>query len=119
MPCATRCSRSTCSLLALITLAIVVSLRAIGNILVLAMLVTPAATARLLTNRLLVMQGLAAAIGATCGVVGLYISFWWDLASGGTIVVTATLVFFVVFGVRELSQLRRREHPVPVRPADA
>ena len=43
-------------LLALITLAIVVSLRAIGNILVLAMLVTPAATARLLTNRLVVMQ---------------------------------------------------------------
>ncbi len=93
-------------LLALITLAIVVSLRAIGNILVLAMLVTPAATARLLTNRLLVMQGLAAAIGAICGVVGLYISFWWDLASGGTIVVTATLVFFVVFGARELAQLQ-------------
>ena len=96
-------------LLALITLAIVVSLRAIGNILVLAMLVTPAATARLLTNRLLVMQALAAAIGAACGVAGLYISFWWDLASGGTIVVTATLVFFVVFTAVELGpRLRPR-----------
>jgi manganese/iron transport system permease protein len=109
-------------LLALITLAIVVSLRAIGNILVLAMLVTPAATARLLTNRLLVMQALAAAIGAACGVAGLYISFWWDLASGGTIVVTATLVFFVVFGARELSQLagvRRRESPASAHRAGA
>jgi manganese/iron transport system permease protein len=109
-------------LLALITLAIVVSLRAIGNILVLAMLVTPAATARLLTNRLLVMQALAAAIGAACGVAGLYISFWWDLASGGTIVVTATLVFFAVFGVRELSQLaglRRRGSPASAHRAGA
>jgi manganese/iron transport system permease protein len=109
-------------LLALITLAIVVSLRAIGNILVLAMLVTPAATARLLTNRLLVMQALAAAIGAACGVAGLYISFWWDLASGGTIVVTATLVFFAVFGVRELSQaagFRRRGSPASAHQAGA
>ena len=84
-------------LLGLITLAIVVSLRAIGNILVLAMLVTPAATARLLTDRLATMQVAAAAIGAASGVVGLYISFWWNVASGGAVVLTATAVFFAVF----------------------
>jgi manganese/iron transport system permease protein len=84
-------------LLGLIAVAIVVSLRAIGNILVLAMLVTPAATARLLTDRLVTMQAAAAAIGAASGVVGLYISFWWNVASGGAVVLTATAVFFAVF----------------------
>lgn len=84
-------------LLGLITLAIVVSLRAIGNILVLAMLVTPAATARLLTDRLLPMQAIAAAVGAVSGIIGLYVSFWWNYASGGTVVLTATGIFFAVF----------------------
>jgi manganese/iron transport system permease protein len=99
-------------LLALLTVAIVVSLRTIGNILVLAMLVTPAATARLVTQRLPAMQAVAAAIGAACGVVGLYISFWWDVASGGAIVLTTTAVFFAVFAVTELGPpLARRVSP--------
>ena len=100
-------------LLALITLAIVVSLRAIGNILVLAMLVTPAATARLLTNRLVVMQVTAAALGAIEGVVGLYISFWWAVASGGAIVLTSTAVFFAVFIAVEARRLRPVGRPRP------
>jgi manganese/iron transport system permease protein len=100
-------------LLALITLAIVVSLRAIGNILVLAMLVTPAATARLVTNRLVVMQVLAATLGAVEGVVGLYISFWWAVASGGAIVLTATAVFFIVFVAVEARRLRPAGRPAP------
>ena len=57
-------------LLAMISLTIVVSLSAVGNILVVAMLVTPAATARLLTDRLPAMLGLSAAIGAMSGVLG-------------------------------------------------
>jgi manganese/iron transport system permease protein len=95
-------------LLALITLAIVVSLRAIGNILVLAMLVTPAATARLITNRLLTMQLLSAAIGSVAGVIGLYVSFWWNVASGGAVVLTATGIFFAVFAVENLRARRTR-----------
>jgi manganese/iron transport system permease protein len=90
-------------LLGLITLAIVVSLQAIGNILVLAMLVTPAATARLLTQRLATMQLLSAALGVVAGVVGLYISFWWNVASGGAVVLTATAIFFAVFAAVELA----------------
>ena len=102
-------------LLGLITLAIVVSLRAIGNILVLAMLVTPAATARLVTNRLLTMQLLSAAIGSAAGIVGLYISFWWNVASGGAVVLTATAVFFAVFAVEQLRARRARVAPsVPI-----
>ena len=92
-------------LLGLITLAIVVSLQAIGNILVLAMLVTPAATARLLTQRLVRMQVLSAALGVLAGVVGMYISFWWNVASGGAVVLTTTAIFFVVFAASELRGL--------------
>jgi manganese/iron transport system permease protein len=96
-------------LLGLITLAIVVSLRAIGNILVLAMLVTPAATARLVTDRLGRMQLLSAAVGAASGIVGLYISYWWNVAPGGAVVLTATAVFFAVFlGQAGAAVLRRR-----------
>src|SRR5689334_23580476 len=96
-------------LLGLITLAIVVSLRAIGNILVLAMLVTPAATARLLTQRLATMQLLSAALGVAAGVMGLYISFWWNVASGGAVVLTTTAIFFAVFAAVELGpRLRQR-----------
>ncbi len=79
-------------LLVLISLTIVVSLRAVGNILVVAMLVTPAATARLLTDRLPVMIALSSAIGAMSGVLGLFISYHRDVAAGGTIVLVATAI---------------------------
>ena len=80
-------------LLVMISLTIVVSLSAVGNILVVAMLVTPAATARLLTDRLPVMLGLSAAVGTLSGVVGLVVSFHADVAAGGTIVLVATVLF--------------------------
>jgi len=95
-------------LLGLITLAIVVSLQSIGNILVLAMLVTPAATARLLTDRLVTMQVLSAALGVAAGVIGLYVSFWWNVASGGAVVLTTTAIFFAVFAVSEVRALKPR-----------
>jgi manganese/iron transport system permease protein len=95
-------------LLGLITLAIVVSLQSIGNILVLAMLVTPAATARLLTDRLVTMQVLSAGLGVAAGVIGLYVSFWWNVASGGAVVLTTTAIFFAVFAATELRALKPR-----------
>lgn len=84
------------ALLLLITLTIVISLRAVGNILVLAMFVTPAATARLLVDDMGRMMWLSALLGAGAGIAGLYISWYTDLAAGGTIVLTATVVFLVV-----------------------
>ncbi|HEY8173558.1 MAG TPA: iron chelate uptake ABC transporter family permease subunit [Dehalococcoidia bacterium] len=84
-------------LLVLISLTIVVSLRAVGNILVVAMLVTPAAAARLLTDRLPVMIGLSALIGALSGVIGLFVSYHNDVAAGGTIVLVATAIFGIVW----------------------
>ena len=77
-------------LLAMISLTIAVSLSPVGNILVVAMLVTPAATARLLTDLLPIMLGLSAAIGAVSGVVGLLISYHANVAAGGAIVFVAT-----------------------------
>src|SRR5438876_3525257 len=70
-------------LLLLMALTIVVSLRAVGNILVVAMLVTPAAAARLWTDRLVVMMAASALFGALGGVLGLLLSYRTDLAAGG------------------------------------
>ncbi len=80
-------------LLIMIALTIVVSLRAVGNILVVAMLVTPAATARLLSDRVPTMMLLSAGIGVLSGVLGLFISYHNDVAAGGTIVLVATTLF--------------------------
>jgi manganese/iron transport system permease protein len=84
-------------LLLLISLTIVVSLQAVGNILVVAMLVTPAAAARLLTDRLPVMIVLSSTIGVVSGVAGLFISYHYDIAAGGTIVLVATAIFGLVW----------------------
>jgi manganese/iron transport system permease protein len=81
----------------MISLTIVVSLRAVGNILVVAMLVTPAATARLLTERLPYLMALGALIGVVSGVLGLFISYHQDVAAGGTIVLVATALFGLVW----------------------
>lgn len=84
-------------LLILLAVTIVVSLQTVGIGLVTALLVTPAATAYLLTRRLPAMMGVSAAIGAISGILGVYISFYWDISSGAAIVLTATLIFFLVF----------------------
>jgi len=83
-------------LLVLIAVVIVASLQAVGVALVLAMLVTPAASAYLLTRRLPAMMALGAALGAAGAIIGLYLSYYWNLASGPAIVLTETVVFFVV-----------------------
>ncbi len=82
--------------LALIALTIVVSLQAVGIILVVAMLVTPAATAQLLTQRFGRLIAIAVAIGIACPIAGLYLSFWLDTASGATIVLVETAVFLAI-----------------------
>ena len=83
-------------LLVLIAVVIVTSLQAVGVALVLAMLVTPAASAYLLTRRLPTMMVLGATLGAAGSVVGLYLSFYANIASGPAIVLTETLLFLLV-----------------------
>lgn len=84
-------------LLVLLALTIVVSLQAVGVGLVAAMLVTPGATAYLLTRRLFPMMVLAAALGSLASLVGLYLSFYLNVASGAAIVLTATSFFLLAF----------------------
>jgi manganese/iron transport system permease protein len=82
-------------LLALLGVTIVVSIQAVGIIMVVAMLVTPAATAQLLVIRFGRMMAVAVALAAISAVLGLYLSFYLNLASGASIVLVET-VFFVV-----------------------
>ncbi|ACQ79649.1 ABC-3 protein [Beutenbergia cavernae DSM 12333] len=92
-------------LLGLLALTIVVALQAIGVILVVAMLVIPGATARLLTERFGVMLVVAPATALACAVVGLYLSYYAGVSSGGAVVLAQGVLFGVVALV---TQLRRR-----------
>lgn len=76
-----------------VTMAVVMSVRTVGNILVLALLITPAATARLLTERVVTMMWVSALIGAVGAVLGVYISWAADVPTGATIVLVLTAMF--------------------------
>jgi len=95
-------------LLILIAVSIVVSLQTVGVALMVAMLVTPAATAYLLTKRLPVMMALAATIASVSGVIGLYLSYYLSIASGAAIVLTCTVLFLFVWGLQSLRQTLRK-----------
>ena len=84
-------------LLVLIAVTIVTALQVVGIALMLAMFVTPAAAASLLTRRLPAMMAVAALIGALSGIVGLYASFYLNIASGAAVVLVATLIFVLAF----------------------
>jgi manganese transport system permease protein len=89
----------------------------VGIILVVAMLVTPPAAAQLLTVRFGRLVTLAVAISVASSVIGLYLSFWLDVASGATIVLTQTAAFLVALFVgprRGLLARRADMHHVPV-----
>lgn len=101
-------------LLLLVTATIVSGLQSVGNILVLALIVTPAATARLLTDRLGRMMAISGALGAASGVAGLYVSYHAGFSAGATIVLVATALFLVALvaaprhGLAGQAILRRR-----------
>ncbi len=82
-------------LMVLLSLTVVASLQTVGLVLVVAMLITPASTAYLLTDRFPVMLGLSAVVGTVSAVVGLYASYYWNVSSGAAIVVVATIIFFL------------------------
>jgi manganese/iron transport system permease protein len=84
-------------MLILLALTVVVSLQTVGVGLAAAMLVTPAATAYLLTRRLVPMMLTSALLGALSSVIGLYVSYYINVVSGAAIVLTATLFFLLAF----------------------
>lgn len=102
------------ALLVLMALVIVVSLQTVGVALILAMLVTPGATAYLMTRRLPSMMAVASLLGALSAICGLYLSFYWNFASGPAIVLVETAVFAVVFAVAPRRRLlASRPEPEP------
>jgi ABC-type Mn2+/Zn2+ transport system permease subunit len=94
-------------LLVLLALTVVAGVQTVGVVLISAMLVTPAAAASLLTNRLPVMMALAAAIAVVASLAGLYISYYATVASGASIVLACTACFALAWLARSL---RLRAH---------
>ena len=93
-------------------MTIVISLQAVGIILVVAMLVTPAATAQLLAVRFGRMMAIAVLVGIGSAIVGLYLSFWLDAASGATIVLVMTVAFLLAFALGPRTGLLSRRRAV-------
>jgi manganese/iron transport system permease protein len=84
-------------LFVLMALTVSVAMQTVGVALMVAMLVTPAATASLLTHRLWQGMLVSACIGAISAVTGLYMSYYFNIVSGSAIVLTATFIFAMVF----------------------
>jgi manganese/iron transport system permease protein len=84
-------------MLVLLSVTIVISLQTVGIGLVAAMLVTPAAAAYMLTRRLPVMMAYSIVFGVLSGIIGLYLSYYLNIASGASIVLVATLIFLVAY----------------------
>ncbi|HEY5270155.1 MAG TPA: metal ABC transporter permease [Anaerolineales bacterium] len=84
-------------LLVLMALTVSIAMQTVGVALMVAMLVTPAATASLLTRRLWQGMLVSAVIGAFSAVTGLYLSYYFNIVSGSAIVLTATAIFLLVF----------------------
>jgi manganese/iron transport system permease protein/iron/zinc/copper transport system permease protein len=102
------------TLMALVLAATVIaSMQVMGVTLIAAAIVTPAIVARLLTDSFSSMLWLATLVGALCGVAGVYLSYFLDIASGATIVLVLTAVFALVMGGssvrRRFGQRRARE----------
>ncbi len=95
-------------LLALVALAVVGALQAVGIILSVALLITPGATAFLWVRRFGPMLALAAALGVAAAVIGVYASFWIDAAPAPTIVLALSAAFAVSFARSQLVQRKAR-----------
>jgi ABC-type Mn2+/Zn2+ transport system permease subunit len=83
------------ALLGALAAAIVIGVQGLGNLLVLAVIVGPAATARLLVRRMLPMMALAVALAVGCGAGGLYLSYYADTAGGASVAAVVVVVYLL------------------------
>ena len=93
-------------LMVLLSATVLVSVRVIGALLISAMLVLPAAVARLLTSSIGRMLWLSPVLGAAFGFVGMYASWYADVPSGAVITLVGTVVFGGVWVASDLSARR-------------
>jgi ABC-type Mn2+/Zn2+ transport system permease subunit len=105
--------RAEMTLLVLLAVAVLVGVQGLGNLLVVAALIAPAASARALTRRLGPMVAAAAAIGVACGLGGLYLSFYADVAAGAAIAALLVAVFVLSCTGSPAARLRRSASPRP------
>lgn len=103
-------------LLGLLALAVVVALQAVGIVLVVAVLIVPGATAYLLTDRMETMLVVAVLVAVGAGVAGVYVSYWADVSTGGSVVLGLGVAFALayLFGPRHgvLARAVRARRPV-------
>ncbi len=93
----------------LLALATLVAVQALGSLLVVAMLVGPAATARLVSRRMAPMMLTATAVAAAASVAGLWLSYRADIAAGASVTLMLAAAFGVALAARSLAALRVRE----------
>ena len=84
-------------LMVLLTLVSVTAMQSVGTILIVAMLITPAATAYLYTNSLRKMIIISSSLGAVSSVLGLFIGYSFNIAVGSSIVITSAIIFAISF----------------------
>ncbi|MDQ3386036.1 MAG: metal ABC transporter permease [Actinomycetota bacterium] len=101
-------------LLILLSLTVVAGIQAVGVVLISALLITPAAAASLLTRSLPRMMVISATIAVVSGIVGLYASYYLDVASGAAIVLACTTCFIVASAIRALRQNSASSVPEPL-----
>jgi len=94
-------------LLGLIAAAVIIGVQALGNLLVVAVIVGPAATARLLARRMVPMMALAAGCAVAAGLVGLYLSYYADLAGGASVAGVMVAGYLLALGLRGGGRLLR------------
>ncbi len=105
------------ALLGLLAAALLVAVQGLGNLLVVAVLIAPAAAARLITRRMVPMIVASAAIATVAGVGGMYVSFHARTAAGASIAGALVVVYLLVAGVTgaaEPARRRRADRPRPV-----
>lgn len=97
-------------LMVLLTLVAVTAMQSVGTILIVAMLITPAATAYLYTTSLKQMLWLSSALGALASVLGLYLGYTFNIAAGSSIVLTSALIFAISFFLSPKQKLTKNKN---------
>ena len=97
-------------LMFLLALVSITAMQSVGTVMIVALLITPAATAYLYSNRLRTMLLLSAFFGVLSSVLGLYIGYTFNIAIGSTIVLTAAALFVVSFIISPKQRERRKSH---------
>ena len=98
--------------------AIVATMRVLGVTLIASAIVTPAVAARLTSRSFGRVLAISVVIGGFCGLAGMYVSYFYDVASGATITLVATALFAIVYALTAVRNVWRAR-PVPSSPSSA